>query len=135
MPSPYKTDLKLVFKSEDQVDLALGIADLDTVSGLDNLVQALRLRLMVDKGELVGLGHPDYGSRVRELLGVQLDPPNLELLRRYVRQTLLDDWRVKEVTQVAVLPRPEAPGSVDVVARVTAVSGEEATIEAPLHAG
>ena len=113
-PDPFSTDLRLVFpRGEAGVDLALGLQDLETVSGLENLVQALTLRLLVDRGELAGLAHPRYGSRIRDLIGEPLDRPNLELLRRYVRQELLRDPRVEEVLQVTVTPprRPAATGS------------------------
>jgi phage baseplate assembly protein W len=81
-------------------------------------VQALTLRLLVDQGELEALGHPRYGSRIRELLGARLDRANLELMRRIVRQTLLDDPRVAEVVRVVVQSRSDAPGIVDVDAEV-----------------
>ncbi len=130
----YGTDLRLVFSREGEgVDLATGLHDLETVSGLDNLVQALTLRLLVDKGELDGLGHPRYGSRIRDLIGEPLDRPNLELLRRYVRQELQRDPRVAEVLQVSVTPHDARRDGVDVVARVRAINGQEAGIEVSIH--
>jgi hypothetical protein len=48
----------------------------------------------------------------------RLDRANLELMRRIVRQTLLDDPRVAEVVRVVVQPRFDAPGIVDVEAEV-----------------
>ena len=133
MPDPLKTDLRLVFPRTDEADLMVGLDDLEIASGLDNLVQALQLRLLVDRGELSALGHPRYGSRVRELIGEPLDQANLELLRRYVKQTLLDDPRVDEVTRVLVRPRQTDPEAVEVVAKVTAVAGGEAEFEVTLH--
>ncbi|MBL8485078.1 MAG: DUF2634 domain-containing protein [Rhodocyclaceae bacterium] len=126
---PYGTDLRLVFGPGERVDLAPGSGDLDTVSGLDNLVQALTLCLLVDRGELSGLAHPRYGSRIRDLLGQTLDRANLELLRRYVRQALLQDVRVAEVLQVRVTPRLDAREAVDVAARVRAVAGGELNLQ------
>jgi len=135
MPDPFGVDLRLVFPRPDQVDLAVGAADLDTVAGVDNLVQALTLRLMVDQGELSGLGHPRYGSRIRELIGETVDRANLELLRRYVRQTLLADPRVEEVNQVLVRPRQNEPDTVEVMAQVTAVNGAQAQVEVSVDVG
>lgn len=132
---PFGTDLRLVFaRGSEGADLACGLQDLETVSGLDNLVQALTLRLLVDRGELQGLGHPRYGSRIRDLIGEPLDRPNLELLRRYVRQELLRDPRVEEVLQVSVTPHDSRRDGVDVVARVRAVSGREASLEVRIDA-
>ncbi len=127
---PFGTDLRLVFARDSEgADLAVGLQDLETVSGVENLVQALTLRLLVDRGELDGLGHPRYGSRIRDLIGEPLDRANLELLRRYVRQELLRDPRVEEVLQVSVTPHDARRDGVDVLARVRAVTGQEASLE------
>lgn len=127
---PFGTDLRLVFaRGSEGADLAIGLQDLETVSGVENLVQALTLRLLVDRGELDGLGHPRYGSRIRDLIGEPLDRANLELLRRYVRQELLRDPRVEEVLQVRVTPHEPTRDGVDVEARVRAVSGLETSLE------
>ena len=127
---PFGTDLRLVFaRGSEGADLAAGLQDLATVEGLENLVQALTLRLLVDRGELAGLAHPRYGSRIRDLIGEPLDRANLELLRRYVRQELLRDPRVEEVLQVSVTPHDARRDGVDVLARVRAVTGQEASLE------
>ncbi len=126
----FGTDLRLIFaRGSEGADLAVGLQDLETVDGLDNLFQALTLRLLVDRGELGGLGHPRYGSRIRDLIGEPLDRANLELLRRIVRQELLRDPRVEEVLQVSVTPHDARRDGVDVVARVRAVTGQEASLE------
>ncbi|MFO1432399.1 MAG: hypothetical protein U1F76_20035 [Candidatus Competibacteraceae bacterium] len=135
MADAFMTDLRLIFPRPDEVDLAVGAADLETVSGVDNLVQALTLRLLVDQGELSGLGHPLYGSRIRELVGETLDRANLELLRRYVRQTLLADPRVEEVNQVITRLRQDALDTVEVWAQVTAVGGEQAELGVNVYVG
>ena len=127
------SDLRLVFGS-GRADLAWDTLDLHTVSGLDNLVQALTLRLLVDKGDLSCLGHPRYGSKIRDLLGQTMDRANRELIRRYVRQALLEDKRVQEVVNVTVSNRVGAPDWVDVTALVTAVSGQSANLEVSIHA-
>ncbi|RDE52166.1 MAG: hypothetical protein DVS81_02745 [Candidatus Accumulibacter meliphilus] len=137
MTDTFKTDLRIVFQDTGHgpvVELATGSRGLAAVSGIDNLVQALTLRLLVDQGELEALGHPRYGSRIRELLGARLDRANLELMRRIVRQTLLDDPRVAEVVRVVVQPRSDAPGVVDVDAEVRSTGGESAQIGVSLDA-
>jgi len=131
MSEVLKTDLRLVF-GRDEVDIDKAERDIGTVSGLSNLVQALRLRLVVDQGELVGLGHPRYGSRIRDLIGEPLDSANLELLRRFVRQTLLQDPRVEEVTQLKVAPRDESGEAFDVRFQVITVNGSEVQIQVEL---
>jgi phage baseplate assembly protein W len=111
-------DLRLVFREDGNVDLDLGGQDLELVSGVDNLVQALQMRLLVYRGELTRLAHPRYGSRVHELIGEPLDRPNLELLRRYVRAALLADPRVASIERLDIRPLAGEPGSVSVSATV-----------------
>lgn len=139
----YGTDLRLVFPGENgsasqaQIgapDLALNGADLDTVSGLDNLLQALKLRILTEQGELAQLGHSRYGSKIADLIGEPLDRANLELLRRYVRKELLQERRVADVVRVAVALRPDDPGAIDIAVTVVAVSGETLSFEVSFDA-
>src|SRR5918992_24562 len=78
--------------------------DLDLATGVDNIVQALTLRLLVRRGELAPLGWPDYGSRLHELIG----EPNVRRthlrLMAFAREAVEADPRVVEVTQVRALP-------------------------------
>jgi phage baseplate assembly protein W len=112
------TDLRLQFRDDGLVDLQTRGRDLDTISGVDDLVQALKLRLSIARGELARLGHPSYGNRVHELIGELLSRPNLELLRRHVRRALLDDPRVASIERLEVRPIAAEPGAVDVYAVV-----------------
>jgi phage baseplate assembly protein W len=158
MTDLFKTDLRLVFANQESemtvdlarsgnshivfstmtmphIDLAHAGNTLETVTGIDNLAQALTMRLLVDEGELTQLAHPHYGSRLSKLLGEALDKANLELMRRYVKQTLLSDPRVAEVVQVKVEIRPATTlGIVDVEAVVKAIDGKTAQIGVSLNA-
>lgn len=127
------TDLQLRFGHDGYADLdcdlsvnagAVSVLRMRTVSGLDNLAQALKLRLLIPRGELAQLGHPDYGSRVAEMIGETLDRPNLELLRRYVRKALKSDPRVADILSLTVTARIDIPGAVDVAGEVLAVTGD-----------
>ena len=130
---PFGTDLRLRFDADTgAADLVVEGGDIETVSGIDNLAQALALKLLVYRGELTDLGHPRYGSRIQELIGEPLDAANRELLRRYARATLLSDERVEEITRIEVHERSDAPGVIVVEAAVKAVSGEEAAVEVSL---
>jgi phage baseplate assembly protein W len=111
-------DLRLAFRDDGSVDLTLAGRDLDTVDGIDNLIQALEMRLLVSRGELARLSHPRYGSRVHELIGEPLDRPNLELLRRYVRRALLADPRVAAVRSLQIRLLGGESGAVDVLATI-----------------
>ena len=135
MDDLWGTDLKLGLTPGGQVDLQSDGQDLETVGGVDNLVQALAMRILVRRGELGQIGHPRYGCRVRDLIGAPMDGANLELLRRYIRLALLDDHRVDQVVRVTVRPLAESPGSVEVTATVAPVSGEEINIGVMLDVG
>lgn len=108
------SDLRLVTAGDGRHDLlADARGDLALTSGGDEVVQALTLRLLVRRGELAGLGWPDVGSRLHELVG-EPDVPRTRLrLAAAVREALADDPRVAEVPAVDVV-------SDQVEARVTA---------------
>ncbi len=76
--------------------------DLELLSGADNLKQALLLRFLTPVGELAALGHPDYGSRLFELLGELNNETNRNRAKLFVLQALAAEPRVKEVRSVQV---------------------------------
>jgi phage gp46-like protein len=98
-------DIKITGRSFDQqasdrdyVDLETNSrGDLATVTGRENLVQAIINRLLTRQGELTLLGHPRYGSRLYTLIG---EPNNLRvrgLADAYIREALAQDTRVAKV--------------------------------------
>lgn len=78
--------------------------DLAVLNGADNLKQALLLRFLTPVGELAALGHPDYGSRLFELLGELNNETNRNRAKLFVLQALAAEPRVKEVRSVQVTP-------------------------------
>ncbi|MCP3060344.1 GPW/gp25 family protein [Myxococcus sp. K38C18041901] len=136
MADELKTDLRLSFKESGGMDLDWSDdGGATTVSGRDNLVQALTMRLLVYRGHLEQLGHQRYGSRVADLIGEPLDRANLDLLRRYVRQAIKEDPRVDEVLHLTVFARPDLPGAVDVRARIRAITGDPVELGLSLDLG
>jgi phage baseplate assembly protein W len=85
-------------------------ADLATAAGVDNLRQALVLRLLTPLGSLGELGHAGYGSRLHEVVG-ELNVETTRLrARSFVLQALAQERRVAEVLALEVLPpAPAAP--------------------------
>jgi phage baseplate assembly protein W len=83
-----------------------GLADLDTQSGMDNLAQALFLRFLTQTGELAILGHPDYGSRLAELIGELNNETTRNRAKLFVLQSLAAEPRVKKVLDVKVTQNP-----------------------------
>jgi phage baseplate assembly protein W len=86
------------------------LADLGVVSGRDNLGQAVILRLLTPRGELASLGHPDYGSRLHELIGQPNTETNRNLVKLFILESLHAESRIEKVVRVTV---EAAPGTRD----------------------
>jgi hypothetical protein len=110
------TDLMLTRRaleslSDDRiaVDLQSASGDLRLASGRANLAQAILNRLFTRQGELTGLGHPDYGSRLYQLIG----EPNIRrthaLADLYIRECLAQEERIEEVITIAMTPASLRP--------------------------
>jgi phage baseplate assembly protein W len=99
--------------------LALDLGDLDTVTGVDNLVQALLIRFNTPLGDLAALGHPDFGSRLHDLIGSGNTETTRNLVRLFTLETLRQEPRVREVRSLVVQTIDGQPDrvlvSVDVV--------------------
>ena len=129
-------DARLVFSRDGRADIAWSDDNDDgRVTGLDNLTQALTLRLLVERGELTQLGHPRYGSRLHESIGVRMTRANLDLLRRHVRRSLLADDRVEAIESLTLEPIPAYPGAVQIRATVRARGGARAGLDLALDLG
>ena len=86
------------------VDLAAAGGDLRLMRGRANLAQAIVNRLLTRRGELADLGHPDYGSRLYQLIGEPNTRRTLALADLYIRESLADEERVAEVAAIRVTP-------------------------------
>jgi phage baseplate assembly protein W len=104
------------------------VEDLETLSGRHNLGQALVVRLLTPLGELEGLGHPEYGSRLQEMVGRPNTATTRGLLKLAILDSVVRDPRVAEVTEVAVDPVAGHPSRVDVLVTVRPV-GASSTVQ------
>jgi phage baseplate assembly protein W len=91
-----------------------GQVDLETLTGADNLIQALLLRFLTPVGELALLGHPSYGSRLFELIGERNTETNRNRAKMFVLQALAAEPRVKEVRSVRVTQNRADPARIDI---------------------
>lgn len=82
------------------------VRDFGTVSGRDNLGQALTVRLLTPKGELTALGHPDYGSRLHEVIGATNTASTRNLAKLFVIEALKQERRIEKIVRVDVTPHP-----------------------------
>jgi phage baseplate assembly protein W len=80
-----------------------------TLSSVDNLLQALWVRLNTPEGMLAELGHPDYGSRLYRLVGELDTPETRDRARLYVVRALSREPRVARILAVQV--HSEAAGA------------------------
>src|SRR6266478_4671890 len=92
----------------------IGGKDLKTLSNTDNLVQALFLRFLTPQGELAVLGHPDYGSRLGDLIGELNNETTRNRAKLFVLEALGAEPRVKEVRSVAVTPNKSERTQIDI---------------------
>ncbi|MEZ4868454.1 MAG: DUF2634 domain-containing protein [Caldilineaceae bacterium] len=80
------------------------LRDLATVSGRDNLAQAIFMRLLTPRGELSELAHPEYGSRLHELIGRVNSETTRNLIKLFILESLQAEPRIAEIVEVTVTP-------------------------------
>ena len=94
----YGTDVKLNF---DTPDVSLGINnDFELVSASDNLIQAIKTRLLTKKGTLET--HILFGSDLYKLIGQNIDEVALNSAGAYIHQALSEETRVKEINSINI---------------------------------
>jgi phage baseplate assembly protein W len=101
-----------------------GQTDLDSLSGVDNLIQALLLRFLTPVGELAILGHPEYGSRLHELIGELNTETNRNRAKLYVLQALAAEPRVQKVLSVKVTQSKRDRTRMDIEANLLAIDSD-----------
>lgn len=91
-------------QAKQRADVSPRTTDLGLVQGRANLVQSLIMRLNTERGELAGLGHPNYGSRHHGLIGQVNTENNRNLLKLYVLECLRQEPRLAAIEQIDVQP-------------------------------
>jgi phage gp46-like protein len=98
--------------------------DLAAAPGIDCLRQALLLRLLTPLGALTDLGHPDYGSRLYQLVGAERNEAARLAARLYILQAVSQEKRVAEVISLFVeRPDPVRPDTLRISLSVRPVTG------------
>jgi len=85
---------------------SLKTRDFTLVADRDNLAQAVIVRLLTPRGELTALAHPDFGSRLPELIGAQRTETTRNLAKLYVIEALKQERRIAEIVLVTVGDQP-----------------------------
>jgi len=104
------------------------LRDLVLSSGLDNLRQAVEIRLLTPKGELAPLGHPDYGSRLPDLVGEGNTETNRNLAKLFVIEALKQEPRIQKIVAVDVTTVPGQRQLIRIFLRVLPI-GAQAVID------
>jgi phage baseplate assembly protein W len=78
--------------------------DLGVIQGRANLLQSLIVRLKTERGELAGLGHPNYGSQHHRLIGEPNTENNRNLIKLYILECLKQEPRLEEISGIKVRP-------------------------------
>lgn len=124
-------DFRPVYRVADKRRPAPGgqrvLLDMALNTGPDNLAQAVIIRLLTPRGELADLGHPEYGSRLFELVGRVNTETTRNLARLYILESLRREPRIDAVTDLAVDPAPNRRSSIAITLAVKPV-GRSATI-------
>jgi phage baseplate assembly protein W len=98
-----------------------GASDLATLGGVDNLVQALFLRMLTPRGDLEQLGHPTYGSRLHELVGELNNQANRNRAKMLALEALSAEPRVSKVLSLDVVQARDDRTRVDITADLEAI--------------
>jgi phage baseplate assembly protein W len=83
--------------------------DLATTTGVPAAVQFLVDRLKTQQGELIALGHPEYGSRHHELIGQPNVQRTQNLIKVYVLEALRHEPRIDKVLSANVYATHSPP--------------------------
>lgn len=93
-------DLKL--RERDDLTSQHPLVDFDLCNGNNNLKQALLLRFLTSVGELAELGHPEYGSRLTELIGTLNNETTRNRAKLYTLQAIAMEPRIAEVISLEI---------------------------------
>ncbi|MEZ5401868.1 MAG: hypothetical protein R2729_19495 [Bryobacteraceae bacterium] len=102
--------------------LRSGRFDLEVIDAVDNIRQALLLRFLTPVGEMEALGHPDYGSRLVELIGELNNERTRNRAKMFVLQALAGEPRVERVLSVRVDENRTDRTRIDITAELLTVA-------------
>lgn len=98
--------------------------DLATLSGVEDLQQALMLRFLTRVGEMSILGHPNYGTRLHELIGELNSETNRNRAKLFVLQSLAGEPRIETVLSVSVTQNSSDPTRMDIDLSLKAINSD-----------
>lgn len=124
-------ELRPVYRLGETARLPRRAWDFMPRDGLENLAQAVLMRLLTPRGELASLGHPEYGSRVHELIGQENNTARRNLLKLFILEAVKLEPRIERVVELKVAPSPGTRSTVDVLLKVQPVGASELVVIGP----
>ncbi|MBL4794565.1 MAG: GPW/gp25 family protein [Pseudomonadales bacterium] len=88
-------------------------------------------RLLTPTGELASLGHPDYGSRLHEVVGRVNTETTRNLIRLYILESLKKEPRVEKIELITVSLVHRQPSMVSVELEVKPIDSTEVVTIGP----
>ena len=99
--------------------------DMELVNGLANARQSIYNQILTEKGTYPSID-TDYGSEIYETLGEDFEDATVEALQVYIKNALLENPRVKEITRIE--PYKTVTGELNIILNIVLVNGKENTL-------
>lgn len=96
--------------------------DMELVNGLANARQSIYNQILTEKGTYPSID-TDYGSEIYEALGEDFEDATVEALQVYIKNALLENPRVKEITRIE--PYKTVTGELNIILNIVLVNGTE----------
>ena len=96
--------------------------DMELVNGLANARQSIYNQILTEKGTYPSID-TDYGSEIYETLGEDFEDATVEALQVYIKNALLENPRVKEITRIE--PYKTVTGELNIILNIVLVNGTE----------
>ena len=95
---------------------------MELVNGLANARQSIYNQILTEKGTYPSID-TDYGSEIYETLGEDFEDATVEALQVYIKNALLENPRVKEITRIE--PYKTVTGELNIILNIVLVNGTE----------
>ena len=99
--------------------------DMELVNGLANARQSIYNQMLTEKGTYPSIDS-EYGSEIYEALGEDFEDATVEALQVYIKNALLENPRVKEITRIE--PYKTVTGELNIILNIVLVNGTENTL-------
>ena len=96
----YNPENEKAVRLDDYGELTNKAGDLRLAEGVRNLRQSLIIRFHTSLGAMTL--HPNFGSRLKKLVGLRGTPQNLIKMQLEAERTILSDFRVKRIKSLSI---------------------------------